>query len=689
MKHTISPTPPYFWAKVGLVVAVIFGLVIIATLPGRTFDYTADVHPTQDDFQGFSTTQTGSSAGYRYAWVLQTAKIFYSRVPRYSPLSLRLRLDLDRPETMPPIRIEIYCGTSDPTHPARLITTIESDPARSGPQDFYLTVPARDSDKGLTVELRTNLAKAAADNRPPGFKFVEAELSLPPYHLIYLIWPYPYWVAGLLVLAGIVAWALRAGLAIFETGLLAGLTGFSIMAIAPSTYQHSGVLLGIAAGFWLLYWWNNLYLKRNLYKIWPLMAATALLLLFFLFSSDEYLADIWHYVRWSKSIHDNGIWNIYAFDNRLDYLPLIVYLIYFYNFVAYPLGLENNYLAWRVISALMYLGVVGMIYLIGRSAHSEPAHKPGIYRGLVLVAFNAGFFFNAVVWGQTDMLAILTLTVAFYLIYRNHTVWGSLALGLALISKPQAWFVLPLLGWMLVRRSGLPKALAGLGLSGAIVLVLGGIAFGGNLNNVFAYFNSPEFGGTYLNSNPSAFNFNYLLLGTARLTPPLWLSLSGFGITGLVLLGVMYYSYSHPRSLSEYGAGAALVAITCFSYLIKMKERYLIFGFPFLGIAILQNNRLYKPFLVLSWLQLIQLVAILFEYTPRKKITLADQPYLWSVLLEQDWTRRALALCVLLLGAYLVIYYLKAVGLVYKSNKVLAVKPVVVSPEWSYEEKSL
>lgn len=688
MKHTILPTSLAFGGKVAFVVAAIFGLVILATLPGRTFDYTADIHPAQDDFQGFFTTQTGAPAGYHYAWVPQTAKIFYSRVPRYSPLSLRLRLDLDQPANLPPTHIEIYCGSGEPTHPARLVTTIESDPAKTGPQDFYLTIPARDSDKGLTVELRTNPGKAAGDNRPPGFKFVEAELSLPAYHLLYLIWPYPYWVAGLLILAGIVAWALRAGLEILETGLLAGLTAFSMMVVAPSTYQHSGALLGIGIGLWVIYWWNGRYLKRNIYKVWPLMLATALLLLFFLFSSDEYLADIWHYVHWSKSIHDNGVWNIYAFDNRLDYLPLIVYLIYFYNLVVYPLGLENNYLAWRVVSSLMYLGVVGMIYLIGRASKLEQIPTQNIYRGLVLVAFNAGFFFNAVVWGQTDTLAVLTLTIAFYLIYKNHTKMGSLALGLAVISKPQAWFVLPLLGWMLVRRSGLRKALGGLGLSGVLVIVLGGVAFGCNLGSVFNYFNSPEFGGNYFNTNPSAFNLNYLLLGTARVVPPLWLSLLGFGITGLVLLGVMYYSYSHQRSLSEYGTGAGLVAITCFGYLIKMKERYLIFGFAFLGIAVLQNHRLYKPFLVLSWLQLIQLAAILFEYTPRKKITLADQPYLWSVLLEQDWARRGLALCILLLGGYLIVYYLKEVGLVYKTKKVMAVKPVaVVSSEWGYEEK--
>src|SRR5690242_11139232 len=97
MKHTILPTSLAFGGKVAFVVAAIFGLVIITTLPGRTFDYTADIHPAQDDFQGFSTTQTGAPAGYHYAWVPQTAKIFYSRVPRYSPLSLRLRLDLDQP----------------------------------------------------------------------------------------------------------------------------------------------------------------------------------------------------------------------------------------------------------------------------------------------------------------------------------------------------------------------------------------------------------------------------------------------------------------------------------------------------------------------------------------------------------------------------------------------------------------
>jgi Gpi18-like mannosyltransferase len=675
MKQTFLSSPLQFWLKVGVILAAVFGLIILATLPGRTFDYTADIHPAQDDFQGFLATQVDPASGYHYAWTLQSAKIFYSRVPRYSPLFLRLRLNLERPENAPPAHLEIYCGSSDPTHPPRLISLLEADPTRPGPQDFYLTIPPRESDKGLTLELRSTPFKGAGDNPALGFKFVEAELSLPPHHLLYLLWPYPYWIAGGLILAGVIAWALRAGLAMVETGLLAGLCGFSIMTVAPSTYQHSLILLGLGLLFWLFYWCNRRYLKTNSPKIWPLIGATGLLLLFFLFSSDEYLADLWHYVRWSKSIHDNGVWNIYAFDSRLDYLPLIVYVIYLYNLLSYPLGLENNYLAWRVISCLMYLGVVVLIYLTGRAAQSAQTRRTDrqLYQGLVLVAFNAGFFFNAAVWGQTDFLAVLTLILAFYLIYCNRAGLGGVALALTVISKPQAWFVVPLLVWMLIQRCGWRKALIGLGFGGSVVMGLSGVAFGGNLNNVFNYINSPEFGGSYSNNNPSAFNLNYLVLGTSKVVPPLWLSVSGFGVTLVVLLAIVYYSYRHrQRSLTEYGAEAGLLAITCFSWLIKMKERYLIFGFPFLAIGVLQNRRFYRPFLTLSWLQLIQLSAILFEYTPRKKIALADQPYYWSIFLQQEWVRQGLSLCTLMLWGYLTLYYLKQVrGVSIKSDQAI------------------
>jgi Gpi18-like mannosyltransferase len=281
---------------------------------------------------------------------------------------------------------------------------------------------------------------------------------------------------------------------------------------------------------------------------------------------------------------------------------------------------------------------------------------------LILIAFNAGFFANPVIWGQSDIMAVLALTGTFFLVYRKQALWGGLALGLTAISKPQAWFVLPLLAWILVQRCGWRKGGGGLALGGILALSMATIAFGFDTKSVANYFNQPEFAGNYSYKYVTALNLNRLVVGSGQVTTvPSWLSLLGFVVVGLVMLGVLFTRTGRQNSLKRDGLAGTLLVVTCFSWLIKMKERYLIYSFPFLGIAALEDRRLFKPHLALSWLQLIQLLTTLFDYSPLKKVNLTFYPFLWTRVLSQDWSDYVLSTCTMLLFFYLGYVYLKQV----------------------------
>jgi Gpi18-like mannosyltransferase len=672
-----------FSLKLIIVVGLVFGFAFLVTFPTQSYGQTADSNPGVEGLQGFSGAETHPD-GYRFAWALKDASLIYAYVPRYTPLNLRLRLNLQRPADAPPAHLEIYERTVDPVSDFRLVTALDYNPAEPGPRDYYVTIPSRaKGGEGLVLELRSNTFRVGSDRRDLGFIFLNANLTMPRTHLVKLFWPYPYWLAGLVLLGAIAAWGLRAGLSLFDTILLSGLTGFSLVSVTGSTYQYGWWLLLVAGGVWLFYGWEGWRLAKNRPEsLWPLFGAAALLCLFFLFSSDTYFGDISYYFHWSASIHQYGIWNIYSHDEILNYLPLIVYVLSIYNLVVYPLGLQENPMAWRVVATLMFLAVVWLVYLTEKAVSRQETDAPKVRpnKWLLIVALNASLLYNPVVWGQSDMGAVLVLLAAFYLIYRRVGLWGGLVLGLVAISKPQAWFVLPLLAWMLVQHCGWKRGSLGLLLGGGVALVLSGIAFGLDLNSVIHYFSNPQFAGEYSNEIPTAFNLNYLLLGTKKVEPPLWLSLSGFVVVGAVLLGLLYSCAGRNQTASRYGQAIALQVVSCFTWLIKMKERYLIYGLPFLGLAAVQQRRLFKPFLLLSWFQLVQLVMVLFQYGRSRTQTLAENFQWWSWVLSQPDMRRLLSFCDLLLFFYLGFVYLKEVG-IFRGKTKLAPEALQDKPE--------
>ncbi len=679
-----------------LIAGGIFLAVIIMTLPARTYGHNPDSNPNSEGFSGFSGPEVHPD-GYRFAWGLPGASLLYSDVPRYSPLNLRLRLNLQRPPGVESAKIEVFENTSDPPGQARPVATFAYDPTRSGPQDYYLSIPARpEGGEGLLLELRSNTFQVSGDKRQLGFLFVGSEVSLPRTHVRYLLWPAPYWVAGFVLLAGIAAWALRAGLGWLASATLTGLTGFSLMTVAPTTYQSSWWLGLVAGGFWLVYTWEGWRLAHHkIGTIGPLLAATALLTGYFLFSQVYNLGDIIYYFHWSASVHDNGLWNIYKYDPKLDYPPLVVYVLWFYNLIVYPFGWQESVLAWRVFASLLFLAVVYVVFLqVGGQKFTIRKLKTTPQPLLVLVAFNAALFYNSTVWGQSDMLAVLALVIAFYLVTGSQrtedgrrkmengcqgtgnfrfsifdfrfsvkhlspqpSLLAGIAIGLAAISKPQAWFVVPLLVWILLQQAGWRRGVIGLATGAGVAFTMAAIAFGLDFGAVARYFGQAQFAGEYKNENPAAYNLNYLILGAKEAAPPGWLSLLGFGLVGLTLLAILYNNLNKDKSLTSYGLAAGLMVVACFSFLIKMKERYLIYGIPFLGIGAILSRRLVWPFLALSWLQLIHLVIGLFQFGRSRLKTLPDNFYWWSNILSQDWVRRIISGAALALFVWLAWLY--------------------------------
>ncbi len=637
---------------------------IVITLPASAYNQPASSNLTSDGLEGFSKAEAMPD-GSRFNWSSEpVARLIYPRMPRYTSLTYRLNFNLQRPTGAPPAQIEVYENTADPTGPPRLLTRLVADPAdpkSNAPQEISLTVPERPAGKGLVIEFRSNTFTYGKDPRPLGFMFLGATVSVPRSHIFRLFWPYPFWPVAFGLLLIVVWWASRLGLDWLETGLLATMLALVLATSVSSFYQYSWWLglpvLGLGGLLWLFQSGS-----RRERSGWLIAAASGLLVIFFLFTSDENQADLGFYLNWSNDVHLNGVWNIYNFDPRLDYTPLIVYLLWFYNLIVWPLGLQTNPLAWRVLVSIMELGLLALLYQIVRltvpSKAADPQQKT---RWLGLLGFNAAFFYSTTIWGQIDIMPLLCQVGALYFIYRRRGLVGGGLLGIVAISKVQGWFVLPLLVWWLVQRCGWRKGLAGLVLGVGLAVGLAGIAFGFDLRAFNHWLNSPELAGTYDNQFPSAFNLNFLVLGLSKGAPPLWLSLLGFGIVGLGLAAVIWFSRGRQKPFAQYELGATLLVVTCFSWLIKMKERYLLYSLPFFSLAVARERRLVKPFLALSLLQTLHLVIELLNASRWKKATLADYPFWWGTFFSQELVQKGLSVLTLALWAYLVWRYIQLI----------------------------
>jgi hypothetical protein len=696
-KLKASPATP--WFRIGLMATVLTAAIMLLSLPNRTIVQTPESVPDRDGNLKFSGVETHPD-GYKFAWATPESALVYADAPRYAPLNLTLRLNLQRPPDVPPAQIEVYERPADPTEDDATVEGQEQqvavlifDPSKTGPQDYSFTLPPRAHGDGVYITFKSNTFQVPGDRRELSFMFLRAELKLGPGHLRYLVWPHLYFPAVLIFLAAVVAWGWRVGLGWITNLVFSGQLAYVLMMAAPSTWRISWLMLILALAIWGCYFWAEFNRRRASSEIIALFAACAVVVSLFLLTNDEVKRDIQFYIDWSRAIHDYGIWNVYSHDATLNYLPLIIYLLWFYNLLAYPLGFHDSLLAWRITASLLFLVCLGLLYLFAknikkdftteateehrgvlksevRSQKSEgcepdtrhptpdtPNSKLGtrnseLTRMLLLVGFNVSIFYNPAVWGQSDIIPALLLVLSFYLIYRKQPYLAGFALALTAISKPQAWFVLPLGLLLLPKLVGWKRGILGMLPGVGVVLVMSLAAFGLSWDSFSRYWNQGQLAGDFRYQFPTAYNLSFLLIDP-NIEPPNWITGLGFGLVGLVMVGVAWKVLRGATRPGDSSLATGLMNTACFTFLIKMKERYLVYGMPLMGLGVYYDRKLLKPFLALSWLQLLNLSILMFQTERFRLQTLPENFYLWSSLLSQQWFRKSIAVAFILMIVYM------------------------------------
>jgi Gpi18-like mannosyltransferase len=131
-----------------------------------------------------------------------------------------------------------------------------------------------------------------------------------------------------------------------------------------------------------------------------------------------------------------------------------------------PTALESQALAILVklvAVAPHLLGSLAIFGLLLRRYGTRPA-----LLATAAFALNPATIFDAAYWGQPDAVHAILLVIAIYCFEEDRPLVGYAFIGLAAATKPQAWALLPFLGYVSLRRFGLARSVLG-GVVAAVV----------------------------------------------------------------------------------------------------------------------------------------------------------------------------------------------------------------------------
>lgn len=171
-----------------------------------------------------------------------------------------------------------------------------------------------------------------------------------------------------------------------------------------------------------------------------------------------YSFDVGQFTRWALRIDAVGPAHFYGpgYAYAFDYPPGGIYLLWPFGSIGRALRLSSEHLRIVIetppLAADFLIGLTMFAYL--RRSGRSPAIA---WAGMLLVALNPALLFDTVVWGQTDSEVTSLMWLATVVALEGEYVLAAAVLALAVLVKPHALILIPLLACWLWRKDGVAR----------------------------------------------------------------------------------------------------------------------------------------------------------------------------------------------------------------------------------------
>jgi Gpi18-like mannosyltransferase len=316
-----------------------------------------------------------------------------------------------------------------------------------------------------------------------------------------------------------------------------------------------------------------------------------------------------------------------------DYMPLRIYILYLLGPLVPALGSSFfeplppiTMLLIKLPSLLANLATAVLLYLW--SQRWLPAR--GAWAIAALHAVAPPVWINAAWWGQVDVLLSFPLLLAVALFERGRGVPSWLCWTVALLIKPQAIILAPLMYIVTLRRHGC-RGLALGGGAAALLLVaaITPIALAGQGPGLYQAAAGSV--GRFPDATARAYNLWWIITGGER-TSDLTEGLFGLSYRswGLLLLGGVALLVSLALWRRSDGPArawaAATLALAFFVLPTQIHERYAFFALAFLALLIASERRAVYPYLLLACTATINILGALSGFWSQATAFIVQSP---------------------------------------------------------------
>jgi Gpi18-like mannosyltransferase len=308
--------------------------------------------------------------------------------------------------------------------------------------------------------------------------------------------------------------------------------------------------------------------------------------------------DLDYFIGWIGLLRQYGLFGIYR--SGINYPPLYITMLYFMGVLQTARGLPISLAQPDMLFMLKIVPLVAELVMIGAVGVWVRRRKVIIRWAIpAWLAVSPGVIIITAWRGQVDSIVILFMVLALIMLNRDQPRWAWAMYALAILTKPLAIFIGPLLLVLTFRRYGWLQGTLCLAIFAAILTaVCFPFVIGSGLDNVAQIYLGIAGHNTEITAH--ALNFWYLANPSYPVIPhdelvvlgPLSAHFTAYLIFGVLSLLVLLHVWRNPQKRYEFVWAAAL-NLGFFVFLTGVFERYLYYAAVLLPIAVAQEGQLW------------------------------------------------------------------------------------------------